>query len=797
MARLPRELRPLRELAFDLSWVWQPEVRALFAAIDPSLGSDPRLALELVSGARLAEVAKDPTFIEWLASIIRERRATRAAPTWLQRNHPGVQGLVVAYVSAEFGIAECLPFYAGGLGVLAGDLLKAGSHLGVPLVGVSLLYRQGFFRQQVGPDGWQRERYPCAATELMPVRPRLRRDGTPVMVGLPLPGRRVEVLVWEARVGRSVLLLLDSNLPQNTPADRDITRELYGEDREERLMQEMLLGIGGWRALEASGYRPAVLHMNEGHAAFAAVERARAFRGEYEAARLATAPSNVFTTHTPLGAAFDTFDPGLARWLLGAYAEEAGLAVEDLLDLGRVHPGDRDEPFAVVPLAVRHAGAINGVSRIHADVSRRIFWPLFPRVPDAEVPVGAVTNGVDAASWMGAPMADIWRRCGWSPEGGFPAETGLDRVSDEDLAMARSAQRRDLVAYARRRLRRQLGARGLDAAAVALADTVLDPTVLTLGFARRFTEYKRPTLLFRDGERLRRLLLDPARPVQLVLAGKAHPADGIGKGLIRDVLAFAADPAVRRRVVFLEDDDLEVTGHLVAGVDVWINSPRRPLEACGTSGMKVLANGGINCSVRDGWWAEAYAASAGWAFGDGEPVDDARDADELYRCLESAIVPSFYGSGGDWLARVRASMALAPRFDTMRALREYLERYYLPAFERAGRTSADEVAAWAALLRRGWAAVRVLGRADDGSGRIEATVRLGEIPPDAVRVQAYADHPTTVVGMSLSAAGDGGCWRAAATVPPGRPTVDYTVRVIPHHPDVPWPALLPLVAWER
>jgi starch phosphorylase len=825
-------LAQLQELALDLRWSWRPEIRALFRTFDPDRGltgaDDPWTILRLAPAERLEDLAADPAFRATLERLAAERTSYLADGGWFERTHGRAAESLVAYFSAEVGLDEALPLYSGGLGVLSGDHLKSASALGVPLVGVSLLYSEGYFRQQLDALGWQREYYPANRLELLPISEVRAADGRTLTVEVQLPGRPLTLAVWQAQVGRVSLYLLDANVAVNSPADRGITAQLYGGDRETRLQQEIALGIGGWRALAALGIRPPVCHLNEGHAAFAVLERARAWMVEhgttFEVGRVATAGGNVFTTHTPVAAGFDAFEPDLVRRYLAPYAGELGLSTDELLDLGRTHPGDTSARFEMAVLALRFAGSANGVSRLHGAVSRRLFAGLFPRWPEGEIPIGSVTNGVHVASWVSPGMRELWQLCYGESCWDQPdtAHWGrLDDVPDEALWAARNRERTRLVGWARQRLAHHLAQRGEPPEEVEAAAAVLDPDALTIGFARRFAEYKRPTLLVSQPDRLRQLLTDGARPVQLIVAGKAHPRDVAGKALIAEIVRFAGDPGVRNRIVFLEDYDLEHAAHLVAGVDVWLNTPRYPLEASGTSGMKVLANGGLNLSELDGWWAEAYDPAVGWMLGGpaDEHPDDAAEAEQLYQLLETEVIPTFYdrdetGLPRAWLTRVRASMSrLTPRFSSNRMVTEYVEEYYLPAAARAAMLAAQhgapagEAAVRRARIQAAWPSVvfgapTVRGR---GSGaRVVASVRLGALTPADVAVQFYREpigdeEPGSVILEMRPGRRNRDGW-ADFSVSLGRltaPSDAYTARILPQEAAESGPLALPLIAWQR
>jgi glycogen phosphorylase len=830
---LPEPLRPLAELALDLRWTWSHAGDSLWHRVDASLWErtgNPWLMLQLVPAARLEALVADRDFLDELRSHTERRRSVLDAPSWFSTTH-GRESARVAYFSMEFGLHEALPLYAGGLGILAGDHLKSASDLGVPLIGVGILWQQGYFRQMVDAAGWQQELFPFNDPGNLPIQAARTADGDRVEVALELPGRQVRLRAWEAIVGRVRLLLLDADHPLNMPIDRGLTGTLYGGGPEIRLLQELILGIGGWRLLRAMGCEVEVCHLNEGHAAFVIIERARTFMQDhgvgFAEALWATRGGNVFTTHTPVAAGFDSFGHPLIETYTAyfdAYVQRLGLTWPDLLAFGR-RTSDPAEPFGMAHLALRGSSRVNGVSRLHGEVSRRLFRGLFPRWPEEEVPIVHVTNGVHVPSWDSAGADQLWTAAGgkerWRGEMERLDEAIAER-GDEEIWTLRCRERADVVRMARERLHRQLAQRGATGDELAAAETVLDPNALTLGFARRFTAYKRPNLLLRDPDRLRRLLLDPARPVQIVVAGKAHPADGEGKGLIAEWIRFACDPDVRRLVVFLPDYDMALAKELVEGVDVWVNTPRRPLEACGTSGMKVLVNGGLNLSVLDGWWAEAYAPGRGWALGDrhGDAGDDhdAMDAEELYALLETEVVPLFYerdasGLPREWLRRVRTSMAeLTARFSGNRMVREYVETMYLPAAADYRARAADgarlatELAAWAARVREVWGSVRFGELAidvDADPARASVGVALGRAFAGDVRVELFAERRgeerAVLVPMEPVApeAGHDGWVRFEAPLPAGRDPGDFTPRVVPFHPAARLPLELPSIHWQR
>jgi starch phosphorylase len=723
----------LSELALDLRWSWHHGADELWRRLDPTLWEltqNPWVVLQTVSRDKLKRELADPAFSKMIDDLLRAKHEAVAAPAWFQQKHPQSPLSCAAYFSMEFMLSEALPIYSGGLGNVAGDQLKAASDLGVPVVGVGLLYQQGYFRQVINQDGAQQALYPYNDPGQLPITPLRQPNGEWLRLEIALPGYSVWLRAWQVEVGRVKLYLLDSNDAANFPAHRGITSELYGGGPELRLKQELVLGIGGWRLLTVLAIKPEVCHLNEGHAAFAVLERARDFMEEtglpFAAALAATRAGNLFTTHTAVAAGFDRFSPALIEQYLGWYANERlHIPLKDLLALGRQNADDSSEPFNMAYLAIRGSGSVNGVSRLHGEVSRNLFQPLFPRWPTEEVPVGYVTNGVHMPTWDSAAADDLWTEaCGKKRWLGMSEtlEQDILRVSDEKLWQLRSVASESIVSHARRRLSLQLAASGAPPEAVEEAKHLFDPKVLTIGFARRFATYKRPNLLLHDPDRLLRLLTNPQRPMQLILAGKAHPADQGGQALIQEWTRFIRRPEVRPHAVFLADYDMHLTEQLVHGVDVWLNTPRRPWEACGTSGMKVLVNGGINLSELDGWWAEAYTPEVGWALGDGQEhhddaARDAAEAEALYGLLEREVVPEFYTRDDRdiptaWVARMRESMArLTPRFSADRAVREYTEQHYLPCAAAYRRRVAEkgkmgkQVFDWESELEQKWAAL--------------------------------------------------------------------------------------------
>ncbi|HEV3197671.1 MAG TPA: alpha-glucan family phosphorylase [Bryobacteraceae bacterium] len=846
---LPAALEGLRRLAHNLRWAWDHGTIELFRRLDSDLwestGHNPVLMLGLVDQAQLEAAARDESFLAQLDLTARDLDAYLAGEsTWYRREHGHTDGLLVAYFSAEFGVTECLSVFAGGLGVLAGDHLKSASDLGVPLVGVGLLYQQGYFRQYLNAAGWQQESYEDNDFQNLPLVRERRPDGSPLTVEVSYAGRRVTAQIWRARVGRISLYLLDTNLPSNRPEDRVVTYQLYGGDLEMRLKQEILLGIGGFRALEALGLEPTVCHMNEGHSAFLGLEWVRRLmeqRGlSFHEAREAASAGLVFTTHTPVPAGHDYFPPSLMDHYFGEYMGRLGLSRSEFLALGRQDAANDGEQFCMTVLALRMASSSNGVSALHGKVSRRMWNGIWPGVPEDEVPIGHVTNGVHFRSWISLEMNQLYDRYlgpKWREEHADPKLwQRVESIPCEELWRTHERRRVRLVAFARQRLLMQLERRGAPQSQIDAANEVLDPDALTIGFARRFATYKRAALLLNDVERLGRILNDPDRPVQILFAGKAHPRDDAGKQLIQQIVRLAQRKEFRSRLVFLEDYDMGVARYLVQGVDIWLNTPLRPQEASGTSGMKALANGALNLSTLDGWWDEAWSDAArnrqfiGWAIGRGEHYDNAGYQDQvesaaLYDLLEHDIAPTFYdrSAGGvprRWTRHMKASIAhLCPQFNMQRVVKEYTADFYELAHLRSRQLMADGsarargLAAWIARIRALWPQVRVerlesLPAAELTVGsrfRMRAWIHLGSIATDEVTVELYMGRIdsegeiTEGVAIPMQAAGQGrdAVWAFEAAAVPclksGRQ--GYTIRVLPYHRDQ-TKALLPgAITW--
>ena len=823
----------LTELALDLRWSFNHAADRVWQQLDAELWElthNPWVVLQTVSREKLQSVTADPEFQALVTDIHTEKTTIEKSEGWFQKAHPKSGISAVAYFSMEFMLSEALPIYSGGLGNVAGDQLKTASNLGVPVIGVSLLYQQGYFRQEIDAQGQQQALYPFNDPGQLPIQPLREPNGEWLRLSVDVPGGKLWIRTWQVKVGRTKLYLLDTNDPANSPAYRGIATELYGGGQELRLKQEMVLGLGGWRLLRALGLRPEVCHLNEGHAAFAVLERARSYmvdnKQPFDVALAVTRAGNLFTTHTPVEAGFDRFAPGLMEWYLRRYAEEGlSISIQDLLALGRQNRDDSSEPFNMAYLAVRGSGAVNGVSQLHGDVSRRIFQALYPRWPQAEVPVSYVTNGVHTPTWDSAEADKLWEAaCGkdrWREETTALGED-FRKVNDSELWQLRANSRKSLVRYVRTRYARQVAAQGASSDDVAQAGQALDTDTLTIGFARRFAPYKRPNLLLHDPQRLINILTNHERPVQLVLAGKAHPQDSEGQWMLRQWVEFSRRPEVRCRVVFLSDYDLLMAEQLVQGVDLWMNTPRRPWEASGTSGMKVLVNGGLNLSELDGWWAEAYSPEVGWAIGDrhehgDDPSWDAAEAEALYGLLEREIASEFYardeyGIPRRWVARMRESMCkLTPLFSANRVVRQYTEQHYLSAAsaykDRAANQGAlgKDLVSWEVELPKRWPALR-FGPATveqkDGQFEFHVQAFLDELDPDAVSVELYAEphdgnavsrHPLTR-GERLVGTANGFAY--TARIPATRPVADFTPRLIPQHRGASVPLEAPFILWH-
>jgi starch phosphorylase len=835
---LPERIAWLDEIARNVWSAWSPEAGDLFARLDPEawerLEHNPIALLRGLPQERLDRLAADESFVASVARVARRLDAYVNDPGWLVPANPDAADMLVAYFSLEFGLDAGIPLYSGGLGILAGDHLKSASDLGVPLVGVGLLYRSGYFRQSLGPDGGQRERYPATDWSDLPLIDQLGPDGKPVVVVVRVGEEDVRAAVRRIQVGRVPLLLLDADIDGNSPRAREITSVLYGGDRDQRMRQEVLLGIGGVRALEAAGMTPTVFHMNEGHSALLVLERLRAIiaaGADLAEARERVVASTVFTTHTPVPAGNETFDPELARSFLEPIAAEAGMTWDDLCALA-AHPDPAETDFGMTPLALRTSGFANGVAALHGDTSRRMWRGLWPSLPIDEVPIGSVTNGIHTPSWLSREMHELLDRYVGPGMRERPEDPTVweraEAIPAGELWRVHELRRERLVLFARERLQTQLARQGSRRIASRAAGDALRPDALTICFARRFATYKRASLLFRDPDRLARLLSDEKRPVQMIVAGKAHPLDVPGKEVLRTVVQESQRPRLRDKIVFLEDYDMHVARYLVQGADVWLNVPRRPLEASGTSGMKAAVNGALNLSVLDGWWAEGYSPDCGWAIGSGETYEDpeendAVEAEALYTLLEREVIPAFYardssGRPREWTAMMTASIRrLGGEFNTGRMVREYAERAYLPAHRAsvamaAGQgAGARDLAAWRERMTEAWPAVSVRSEVKaDGSVpvgsdvEVELFATLGDLSASDVRVEVVSGAPDgeggVVVRSVVAAKPDGAAGteqRFVAVVPASESgRLACAARVVPLRPDGVRTEPAFLIAWE-
>lgn len=836
---LPDQLAPLWDLGHNLWWSWCQEAVAVFYRMDPEAwiasGRNPLRFLSALGPEQLAELSSDTELTDRIEGVVSRFEEYRKRRSWFELSYPG-SPMSIAYFSLEFGLAESLPIFSGGLGVLAGDHLKSASDLGLPLVGIGLLYRQGYFQQALNSDDWQTELYPDSDFDHMPIQQVATPSGDPLVVQVPFPRGSVHAQVWSVEVGRTALYLLDTNIEQNEPDDRDITSILYGGDSEMRIRQEILLGIGGLRALYAMGIRPSICHMNEGHCAFQALERIRILMVEqgfsFKAAREATVAGNIFTTHTPVSAGNDWFPHQLVSDYLGAYAGELGLSAEQLLGLGRTDPQDSEGEFCMTVLALRLSTHSNAVSRLHGEVSRQMWAGLWPDVTAAEVPITSITNGVHSQTWVSPEMADLYdRHMGESWRYNSSGENWrelISQVPDAELWVVRQRRRHRLVEYARSHLASQFRRQGDSRAKIDQLLEQLDDNVLTIGFGRRFATYKRANLILNNLDRLEALLSDVERPVQILFAGKAHPHDDAGKEMIREVISLSRQERFAGKAFFLEGYDVNVARFLVQGSDVWLNTPRRPQEASGTSGMKAALNGSLNISVLDGWWAEACELHAGWAIGRDEIYENPRYQDEvesntLYDLLESEVIPLFYDRGDDgvpgaWVGRMKEAIGtLVPVFNTHRMVRQYVDELYAPNQARWEQLNSDrdrivQLSEWKSNVRAAWPEVNIDHVKADPPDLprvgtvipLEATVSLGHLSPEDVRVEIYMgrvdpqheiQQPETLALSYLSSNGDGqhafgGEYRCTT---PG--SQGFTLRVLPCHADLRDPLEMGLVCW--
>lgn len=837
---IPDALTALKELAMNHWTGWNEHALAVLRRLDPETWErsyqNPLWFLGKLPHDALVNAADDKAYMSDLRRIYDEFQRYLKDDRWFAKTHPDLKAMRVAYFSLEYAVAESLPIYSGGLGVLAGDHLKSASDLGLPLTGVGLLYREGYFQQRISHDGWQVEHYPHHDWFGMPIYQEKTADGAPLIIEIRIKSEPVKIQVWRVQAGRVPLYLLDTNLQENPPHLRDITDQLYGGDREKRIRQEIVLGVGGVRALQALNIEPTVYHMNEGHSGFLAFERFRRLVVEqklsFAQAREVIWASTVFTTHTPVPAGNEQFDPNLVISYLGDAAAELGLSTQALTAMGQEIPGKSDT-FNMTVLSLRLSAFCNGVSRIHAGVSRQMWRQVWPGLPEDEIPIAWVNNGIHLQTWQNPEIQDLLRRHLGTGFLSNPADEQAWRqvrsIPDEELWSAHQTCKQDLITYSRHHLRGQFQRHGADAARVRSADEALDSEALTIGFARRFATYKRALLIFRDPARLKRLLTNAAKPVQIIFAGKAHPKDTDGKELIRTISHYQNDPDLRGRIVFLENYTIHMARHLVSGVDVWLNNPRRPLEASGTSGMKAAVNGVLNCSSLDGWWPDGWTQETGWAIGEGEAFaseeeQDYVESEALYNLLEQYIIPKYYDRDAenlplDWIAMMKASIAkLGAAFNTHRMVSEYATRAYAPAHRsydaltRDGCGAAKRLAEWRQTVELAWAGISVRVLEIDGEGtvkagdRIEITAeaKLGGLSADDVTVQVIygpldsQDEMTRKqMGEMSPARSENGAQIFKAKLPcrySGRQ--GYAVRVIPKNKLLIHPFTPILLTWE-
>ncbi len=852
---LPEKLKDLDFIARNMYWSWNPEFVDVFRRIDNRLwessGHNPVKLLGNVSQETLEELSENKGFLSELKRAADKLREYLEAPNWYESVSPKCTKPVIAYFSAEFGLHESVPIYSGGLGILAGDHLKSASDLGVPLYGVGLMYQKGYFRQYLNIDGWQQEVFAENDMYNMPMDLIKNKKGEPIKISVQFPGRKVNAQIWRIKVGRVDLYLLDTNIPENSNEDRSLTANLYGGDVEMRIKQEILLGIGGLRALNALDIYPTVCHMNEGHAAFMALERIRQLREQkqmtFDEALEATKAGNVFTVHTPVKAGNDEFSVELMQKYFDHYYPSLGLKKEEFLALGRFNSSNTTETFKMPVLALRLSSCRNGVSKLHGEVSRKMWSQIWPKVPINEIPIGSVTNGVHIQTWLSDEMNALYDRylgLSWAEEV-TEEETweNIDLIPDEELWRTHQRSKGHLISFARNRLKKQIQRRGTYHTEMNWAEEVLDPEALTIGFARRFATYKRGNLIFKDPQRLLKIITDQDKPVQLIFAGKAHPRDTQGKEIIRSIIHFANQYDVRRRIVFLEDYDINVGRKLVQGVDIWLNNPRPPMEASGTSGMKAALNGALNFSTYDGWWCEGYRMNGGWVIGNGEQYEDVGyqdivESQMIYNMLENEIVPLYYSRSDDnlpraWIHRMKNTIKWnSPMFNTRRMVSEYTEQFYNPAAEKWRYLTAEAMARvkalsmWKNNIRKAWPKFQIKDvnvNVKNGDGvenfdslgtqlkvgsqlDVRARVRLGDVDPEDISVEMYygkldswgniENGNTRQMNYVEAAENNGEFWFEGLMTCRTSGRQGVLVRVLPNHHDLTNPHELGLILWE-
>lgn len=845
---LPQELKKLEELAYNIYTFWDHQIIDLFRRLDVDLWEktyhNPVLMLGTIKQEKLESTARDEAYLAFLNRVYEKYQSHMSEKTWFEKHYASdkeVSTSVIAYFSAEFGLTECMPLYSGGLGVLAGDHLKSASELGLPMVAVGLCYQRGYFQQYLNNDGWQQETYPVNDFHNLPLAVMKDDNGNPIIIEVDMPGRVVKARIWRTQVGRIPLYLLDTNIPENSSKDQDLTDYLYGGDLETRIQQEILLGIGGTRALKALGINPTINHINEGHSAFLLLEKIRVYMKEqglsFKEAMELSKTSNVFTTHTPVPAGIDIFPIVLMDKYFGKYYSDLGVSRDEFFAMGRKNPYDRFEDFNMAVFAIKNSAFTNGVSRLHGEVSRKMFQDIWPELPIEEIPITSVTNGTFALAWTSRDMVEIFNRYlgeNWT-HNISRQDTWLrvDSIPSEELWNTHERRRERLVAFTRRKLKEQLVRRGAPKSEIDEADEVLDPKALTVGFARRFATYKRANLLFSDLDRLDKIVNNKDRPVQFIFAGKAHPHDNKGKELIRKIIQVAKMEQFRRKIVLVENYDINVARYLVQGVDVWLNNPLRPEEASGTSGMKVCFNGGLNCSILDGWWDEAFTPGMGWAIGSGEVYDDINYQNEvesgaIYELFEKEIAPTFYdrtvvGLPKKWVDMVKYNMkVVCPFFNTNRMVQEYTDLLYATLIKRKRACKEDnfkkikELAAWKEKVYRHWANVRVnsVGSSLEDSKnivsvghtiKVEVEVSLGELCENDVAVQMYYGsldphrniNNGEVIRLDFAEKLNDTVYKFIGSMPAHRSGLHgFAARVVPHHPLLINPFEMRLVTWH-
>lgn len=836
---IPERLKPLEEMARNLWFSWNIDAIDLFRSVDQNLWEEfqhnPLAILGHLSERRIQELLEDEGFLLEMDRIYGEfKRYTGETQTYdFGLGTP--LDFSIAYFSAEYGLTDCLPIYSGGLGVLAGDHLKSASDLRIRLIGVGLLYQKGYFRQYLNADGWQLETYPDNDFHHLPVQLERDEKGDFLTIDVPICDRMVRVRIWRVQVGRVPLLLLDTNTIENDEEDRDITSSLYGGDQQVRLKQEIVLGIGGVRALDRLGIQPDVFHMNEGHSAFAIIERIHILmekhRLSFQEAREVVYCSSVFTTHTPIPAGIDVFDRKMVSTVMERYVHSMGIPMETFLSMG-AEKSTGDEPFNMAVMAIRGSARINGVSRLHQEVSRRMWNRLWPGLPERDIPIEGITNGIHIPSWISSDMASLLdrylgRRWAEDPDNKKIWER-VNRIPDAELWRTHERRRERLVDFVRRRLEIQLIQRGASKTEFRIAREALHPSAMTIGFARRFATYKRGDLILKDPHRLAKILNDPQRPVQIIFSGKAHPQDHLGKEVIKKIIHLAQQPEFCHRMVFIEDYDLNVARYLVQGADVWLNNPLRPLEACGTSGMKASANGALNLSILDGWWAEGYQSGLGWAIGSGEEYQDLEgqnliESEMIYNLLEKTIVPLFYERGRDnlpreWIGMMKRSMSiLAAQFNSHRMLEDYVHRFYIPSSLQLNHIQSNdfkgvrEFTAWAHFLKENWAKLQILEKRTNtrtgiqvgGVLEVEATLSLGPLSPEDLLVEAYFGRVdskanfldrSTIALQPIQREGERTIFKGNIPCSDvGR--FGFRIRILPSHPFLSHPYAMGLILW--